>query len=308
MPVKTPIKIASWMAGVLVKLLGLLFVTFLLFHLGKTDPARLKLGPMASESDVARLRTDLGLDRSLTVQFLYFTANVLRGELGTSFRLERPALPVAMEKLFRTFMLVLGGLIPALLFSYLLALGASLWPGQKDFILIPARSMAVLPSFVVAVGGVLLLGLAGIRLSSNAGRWLPCLLLGLFPTASLTLMLHSTTVTEPPPRPWLLSRSFGFSPSVAFHRALFSPVAVPWVTAWITLLSQAVFTAMVLELVLTIDGGGNLLANAVQQRDLPVLQAVLLVNGAVFLLLQSGAVWLAGVMDPRQRELEAVSS
>ena len=152
-------------------------------------------------------------------------------------------------------------------------------------------------------GGLLLLGLAGIRLPSGSVGWVPCLLLALFPTASLTLLLHSATAVEPPPRPWLLARSFGFSPFTAFHRALFSPVAVPWITAWTTQLSQAVFTAMVLEMVLTIDGGGNLFANAVQQRDLPVLQAVLLLNGAVFLLLQSGTSWLATILDPRQRKL-----
>ncbi len=301
---RTQLRWASWIVGVLAKLLGLLSLTFLLFHIGTVDPARLKLGPMASEASVARERTDLGLDRAIPLQFADFLRHAIRGDLGRSFRSERPALSLAVEKLSRTCLLVLGGLIPALVLSYTLALAASVWPTKRAFILLPARSLAILPSFVIAVGGLLLLGLAGIRLSSDSGKWVPCLLLALFPTASLTLLLHSATAVEPPPRPWLLSRSFGFSPLAAFHRALFSPVAVPWITAWTTQLSQAVFTAMVLELVLTIDGGGNLLANAVQQRDLPVLQAVLLLNGAVFLLLQSGSSWLAGILDPRLQHLE----
>ena len=302
---RTQLRWASWVVGILAKLLGLLFLTFLLFHLGKVDPARLKLGPMASEASVARERTDLGLDRPILVQFAGFFMHAVQGDLGRSFRSERPALPLAAEKLQRTFLLVLGGLVPALLLSYVLVLAASVWKAQEIFILLPARSLAVLPSFVIAVGGLLLLGLAGIRLSSGSAGWVPCLLLALFPTASLTLLLHSATAVDPPPRPWLLSRSFGFSPFTAFNRALFSPVSVPWITAWTTQVSQAVFTAMVLELVLTIDGGGNLLANAVQQRDLPVLQAVLLLNGAVFLLLQSGASGLAAILDPRQRQLAA---
>jgi len=305
---RTQLRWASWIVGILAKLLGLLLLTFLLFHLGKVDPARLKLGPMASEASVARERADLGLDRPILVQFADFFGHAVRGDLGHSFRSERSALPLAAEKLRRTFLLVLGGLIPALLLSYGLALAASVWTSQRAYILLPARSLAILPSFVIAVGGLLLLSLAGIRLSSDSGKWAPCLLLALFPTASLTLLLHSATAVEPPPRPWLLSRSFGFSPIAAFHRALFSPVSVPWITAWTTQLSQAVFTAMVLELVLTIDGGGNLLANAVQQRDLPVLQAVLLLNGAVFLFLQSGSSWLAGILDPRQRNLAPPSN
>jgi peptide/nickel transport system permease protein len=300
---RTPLRLAGWIAGFLGKLLGLIFLTFLLFHLGKVDPARLKLGPMASEASVARLRSDLGLNRPILVQFADFFTHAIQGDLGRSFRSELPALPLAAEKLHRTFLLVLGGLVPALLLSYALVLATSVWKEQEKLILLPARSLAILPSFVIAVGGLLLLGLAGIRLPSGSVGWVPCLLLALFPTASLTLLLHSATAVEPPPRPWLLARSFGFSPFTAFHRALFSPVAVPWITAWTTQVSQAVFTAMVLEMVLTIDGGGNLLANAVQQRDLPVLQAVLLLNGAVFLLLQSGASWLATILDPRQRKL-----
>ena len=91
-----------------------LTLTFLLVRAAPGDPAALLIPPGASAQDVQRLRTELGLDRPLAVQYARWSAGVLRGDLGESFALRRPvraiirdALPISIAlgaaSLFLTF-------------------------------------------------------------------------------------------------------------------------------------------------------------------------------------------------------------
>src|SRR5256885_1707359 len=90
--------------GVALLLLWLVVtITFILVRLAPGDPAQLLISPTASAADATRLRSELGLDRPLAVQYVWWMGGVLRGNLGESFASRRPvgsalldALPVSL--------------------------------------------------------------------------------------------------------------------------------------------------------------------------------------------------------------------
>src|SRR5438093_4084561 len=72
------------------QLIGIVLVSFILVKAIPGDPATLMLGPMASNESIARLRSELGLDKPLPLQFLIYIENLARGDMGTSWQTTRP--------------------------------------------------------------------------------------------------------------------------------------------------------------------------------------------------------------------------
>lgn len=82
--------VARRFALLVLVLLGVTFVTFTVSHLVPGDPARMMVGQRASEETLARVRAQLGLDQPVLVQYTRYLAGLLRGDLGTSIRTQRP--------------------------------------------------------------------------------------------------------------------------------------------------------------------------------------------------------------------------
>lgn len=97
------------------QLAGILLVSFLLVKLIPGDPAVLMLGPFATPDALAKLRTELGLDRSLIEQFLLYLWHVLQGDLGTSWQTTLPVTTDLAQRFPATLELVTLGLLLALL-------------------------------------------------------------------------------------------------------------------------------------------------------------------------------------------------
>ena len=87
----------------------ILVVTFVLVRLLPGDPASAMLGDRAIDADVERINAKLGLDKSIPVQFLYFTRTVFTGDLGNSIGLKLPVLDLIMQRLPVTLMLTGDG-------------------------------------------------------------------------------------------------------------------------------------------------------------------------------------------------------
>jgi len=90
-------------------LVGILFFTFMLVRIGGQDPVGLLAGPTASQAEIDMITRDLGLDQPLFVQFGYYLANVLRGDLGESWLSNREVLSDIAQRLPITLELLLWG-------------------------------------------------------------------------------------------------------------------------------------------------------------------------------------------------------
>ncbi len=100
---------------ILPQLFGILLVSFFLIKSIPGDPAVLMLGPTATGDAVVALRTKLGLDLTLPVQFWYFLVDLVHGDLGTSWQTTRPVLDDLLQRFPATLELVTFGLLLAIL-------------------------------------------------------------------------------------------------------------------------------------------------------------------------------------------------
>lgn len=107
------------------QLLGIVFVSFLLVKSIPGDPAVLMLGPTATPEAVASLRSKLGLDYSLPVQFWIYLKDLAHGDLGTSWQTTRPVLEDLVQRFPATLELVTLGLLVAILIGIPLGLASA---------------------------------------------------------------------------------------------------------------------------------------------------------------------------------------
>jgi peptide/nickel transport system permease protein len=110
-----PTYIGRRLLFVVPQLLGILFVSFMLVKLIPGDPAVMMLGPFATEDGLAKLRTELGLDRSILEQFGIYVMRVLQGDLGTSWQTTMPVTTDLAQRFPATLELVTLSLAVALL-------------------------------------------------------------------------------------------------------------------------------------------------------------------------------------------------
>lgn len=113
---------------VIPQLLGIILVSFLLVKSIPGDPAVLMLGPTATPSAIAGLRTQLGLDQPLYIQFVIYVRNLLQGDLGTSWQTTRPVLEDLVQRFPATLELVTFSLLLAILIGVTLGVYAARKP------------------------------------------------------------------------------------------------------------------------------------------------------------------------------------
>src|SRR5215213_525716 len=110
-------------------LLGVATLVFALIHFIPGDPAQAMLGEGATQEDVAQLRTRLGLDRPLLVQYGSFLNGVVHGDLGVSIRNDQPVTRQILERMPATAELALAAMSVAVLFALPLGIVAAVWRG-----------------------------------------------------------------------------------------------------------------------------------------------------------------------------------
>ena len=96
------------------QLFGIILVSFFLLKMIPGDPAILMLGPFATDQAIAEVRTNLGLDKSLFVQFGYYVGNVVQGDLGRSWQTTRPVLEDLLTRFPATIELISFAMLTAL--------------------------------------------------------------------------------------------------------------------------------------------------------------------------------------------------
>ena len=291
-------------------------VVFLLLHLAPGDPAAVIAGESARTEDVERIRTSLGLDRPLPVQFSEFIGRLCRGDLGTSIFNRRPVLSLigqrieptlALASLTMTFAICIA--IPT---GILAAWNAGTWIDRS------AMAFAVvafsLPTFMVGYGLMFGLGLwwrvlpiQGFRsLAVGAGPFikhliLPSAALGLVYTALLARMTRSTMLEVLHEDYVLTARSKGVSTSIVLLRHALRNAALPIVTTIGIGIGLLLGGVVVTESVFGLPGIGRLLIEAATQRDYPVIQGIVLVTSFGYVLLNLLIDLSYAVLDPRIR-------
>ncbi len=288
-------------------LLGIASVVFLLVRLLPGDPAETMLARSgASPQAVAALRSELGLDKPLPVQYADWLGQLLHGNLGRSLYYNRPVTGLIGEQFAYTLHLALAALAwawlagPAL--GILAAHSAGGWPDRL------AMLAAVLGATVpVFWSGLLLIWLFSVRLgwlpATGAGSWqallMPSLVLG-FATAGPLARVARVTLLDVLAQPYVVAaRAKGLSAREVLLRHALRNALVPLITVSGLQLSFLLGGTFITETVFSRPGIGKLLVDAILNRDLPVVQGVALLAAGFYVILNLLVDLAAGWLSPQ---------
>lgn len=289
-------------------LLGVATLVFALIHLVPGDPAQVMLGEGASQEEVARLRTSLGLDRPLLVQYQSFLAGALRGDLGTSFRYDTPVTTQLREKLPNTAKLAVAAMLAAIIFAIPLGILAAVYRGTA--IDHGAMTLALvgisMPNFwlgpLLAIFFAVYLGWLPVSgTGSLAHIVLPAVTLGAALSAILARMTRASLLEELRELYVLAARARGLSGARAVLRHAFRNSLIPIVTI-IGLQFGAVLTGTIItETIFAWPGIGRLLIQAINFRDYPLIQGCILFISVTYVAMNLLTDLTYGFLDPRIR-------
>lgn len=286
---------------------GTIFLSFILFHLAPGDPARIALGPNASQAQVAALRVQLGLDQPWPVQLAGYLQGLFRGDLGRSFIDGRAVGPEVAIRLSVSAVLTL--LASAIAAIWVVAQASASSNGRAPHAFDWANSLftAFPTMFVAAVALAWLLPhypwnyFPGTL--ESLGAWvfllLPALILALYPMGILGKIMDRefARLNE---QPFVeAARARGLSPRRILWRHIVPNALIPLLSGWVTLLPILLTGSFIVEIMFSVPGLGALLLRSVLSRDLPMLQGVVIIATALAVTLHLAVELAYPAIDPR---------
>jgi peptide/nickel transport system permease protein len=289
---------------------------FLLLFLTPGDPAAVILGPDAKAEQVAELRARLGLDQPVQVQLVNWYGRLLRGDLGQSIFENRPVTEAIMTRAEPTLLLTTLATLVAVSLGLTMGLLAALRHGrwQDNGAMLVAIGGVSMPTFwlglnLIFVFGVLLgwLPVAGYEPLSS-GLWeslryliLPSVTLGLFQAALLARLTRSMMLETLGDDYVRTARAKGLAEQAVVMRHAFRNALIPLLTVIGLIFAALMGGAVITEQVFNIPGVGRMLIQAVARRDYPVVQGVVMIVAALYVLINLVVDLLYGYLDPRLR-------
>ena len=272
------------------------------------DPAMTIMSPEAPPEAIAAFRTAWGLDRPVWEQYFSYFGAILHGELGQSMRDGRPAMAVVLERIPATLMLTIPALIVKVGIGVPAGVFAALYRNSWIDRLVMALAVAgfTVPSFVL--GLILVLSVAvslGWLPSGGQDSWrniiLPVITMSLGGAGVLARFTRSAML-EVLGQPYIRTATAKGVPWAAVVRGHALPnAAIPTVTIVGFMVGALIAGAVVVESVFSWPGVGRLLVVAVANRDLAVVQCILLLVAATMVSANFIVDLLYGVLDPRLR-------
>jgi len=292
-------------------ILVILVVTFVLVRLLPGDPASALLGDRARDADVVRINHELGLDRSIPVQFLRFVGNVLTGQLGDSITLKQPVAPLIGQRLPVTLLLSTMAALISLALAVPLAFAASLRQGGALDGAIRAAFQVGLSTPVFYLGLLLLIGLgAGLRWFPVGGYgdgfvdhlyhlFLPAMTLALSLSAVLMRNLRSALIGVIDADYVDFARAKGLSARVILLRHVLRNALISTLTLLGLQIGTLLGGAVITETVFAIPGAGRLMIDSIYGRDYPVVQGLVIALAVVVSLTFLLTDIVQASLDPR---------
>jgi ABC-type dipeptide/oligopeptide/nickel transport system permease component len=287
-------------------LLGATLAVFCLVNLAG-DPVRIMLAETgATPEDVEQFKREFGYDRPLPQQFVGFVWRALRGDLGMSLRFRQPTLDLVLERLPATIELAAAAMGIAVVVGVSLGVAAAVWRGTLVDRLATAAALVgqSIPLFWLGISLILVFAVM-LRWvpASGRGTWgqltLPATTLATFPLARIARLTRSSLLEVLRLDYVRTARAKGLAEIWVVQRHAVRNAMLPVMTLIALQFGALLGGAMVTEAVFAWPGVGQLALQAVLTRDLPLVQAVVVVTGALFVGLNTAVDFLYGYLDPR---------
>jgi peptide/nickel transport system permease protein len=297
----------------------LLFVSILVFLVVRVlpgDPVDIILGIERNPETAARLRSALGLDRPLVVQYGDWLARALRGDLGTSIQYDLPVARLIASRLPVTIPLALMAAACMVMVAVPLGIYAATHHRRAgDYVAMIVSQLGIsVPAFWL---GLLLILLFSVRLgwlrSGGFDGWsegvgpalrsllLPAVALGAFQAAVLVRATRSAVLEVLGEDYVRTARAKGVPDLVVVAKHTLRNACIPILTVAGIQLGQLVAGAIVLESVFALPGLGRLALGAITARDLPVVQGVTVFVASCIVAINFAVDFAYAVLDPRLR-------
>jgi peptide/nickel transport system permease protein len=305
------------LALVVFVLLGVTLLVFLVTRLTPGDPARVLLGPRATDEQVARLRTSYGLDEPLYVQYVAWLGHIVRGDLGDSIQLHRPVVNEVAERFRGTLLLAVSAMLVAFSLGLLCGVvGALRARTLVDRVLTSILLIGIsLPPFWVGLILIIVITLVlrwlpatGMLSATGGGPFdllshlvLPTIALAVVPLAVIARLTRANVLEVLGQLYVRTAHAKGLPPRNVVLRHVLSNTLVGIVTilgleaGW--LLAGTVY----IETVFAWPGLGSMLVNAILQRDYPLVQGGVLLVAGVYVVINLATDTLYLYLDPRLR-------
>ncbi len=294
-------------------LIAVLTLVFLLVRVVPGDPAVAILGDRATPAAVAALHARLGLDVSLSVQYVRFIGQCLQGNFGVSMVTSRPVLLEVSSVLPYTLELSAAALVVGVALGAPAGIVAAVCQRRMPDILVRILSLLAL-SFPVFVSGIFLLLLFALHwhvfpvIGAGAGGgigdrlWrlvLPATTLGLVMAAYVTRVARSAMVAVLREDYMRTARAKGLPRRQAVWRHGMRNAGVPVVTVVGLYVGILIGNSVLTEIVFSRPGLGSLIVNALTQRDYTMLQGLMVVYCVLIVVVNLLTDLAYGVIDPR---------
>jgi len=291
-------------------LLAVTFIIFILLNVMPGDAALLSGNPRGGTDPkvVEALRAKWGLNDPLPIRYVRFLGNLVKGDLGISFRLDRKVSEVINERLFVTLRLVACAMLFAVIGGVGLGFFSAIHQGSAlDIIaMIGAVAGMSIPNFWLGLVLMYLVGvLLGILPTSGYGGGdlahliLPAFTLGIRYMALLARMSRSAVLDVVHEDYVSTARSKGLAERAVQFRHIFRNALIPVVTIAGLQFGSMLASTVVVETVFSWSGIGSLLVESIFRRDVPTLQGCILIIVVAFLVINLLVDLVYGYLDPR---------
>ena len=299
---------------------SLLLTSILVFsfvHLIPGDPAITMLGDTATEEQLEAVREEMGLKQPLTTQYVIWMSKVLHGNLGDSIFQNRPVMTCIIESSETSLLLGVMAMILILIISLpvgiLSAVKANTWVDQ--IISTSAMFFASVPAFWLGLNLMLLFAVRLLWLPSsgfpsivNTGNWnniryliLPAVAIAIPNTALIVRMTRSSMLDVIKEDYVRTAHSKGLSENRVYIKHVFRNSLIAVVSSLGFVFASLISGTVVTESVFALPGIGHLLITAINLRDYPLIQGIILVIALIFMVINLIVDIINARLDPRIR-------
>ncbi|MCL0071472.1 ABC transporter permease [Thermodesulfovibrionales bacterium] len=293
-------------------MLGVSVITFSMIHLVPGDPAEViateRYGEEITAETIEHVRRELGLDQPVYVQYARWLINVLQGDLGYSFRTDRPVLDEILTRLPATLQLALAGMLVALIIAIpvgivsatrqysavdnLSMFGALLGVSMPNFWL----GLLLIMFFSVYLGWLPVFGHGGIE-----HLILPAVTLGTGMAAITTRLIRSSMLEVLKADYIRTARAKGLKEKVVIYKHALKNAMIPVVTIVGLQFASLLEGAVIVEVIFAWPGIGRLLVDSIFARDFMLIQGCILFIAAMFVLVNLLVDISYAYLDPKIR-------
>ena len=286
-----------------------LLVVFVFFVLRITgDPAQAMLPDDATEEDYIEFRQLWGLDKPLLEQFYIYCKNFIHGDFGQSYKDGRDVFEIISQRLPKSIWLMGMSIIFSIVFGLPLGIYAALHRNSfgDRFVMGTAVFGFSMPSFFLGIMFILIFSMKLHWLpSAGSDTWLhllmPMITIGLSRMGSYARYTRSAMLNVLS-KPYIITaKAKGANRNRMVYLHALPNAAIPIVTVIGTSIGHMVGGSVVIENVFAWPGVGRLLVSSVAVRDLPVVQAIVIIMGLAMVLANLLVDFTYGILDPRIR-------